>query len=316
MLSVCLIERDIVASSAEKDKRERLELPAPVEPQLAEAIRRIAGSDCPVLIVGERGVGKRTVSGLLHALSDRSRKEYKILTVAGAEENKILAALPGSGTLVLVEAADLPIHIQEELVRRYSGVQSAGNNRLICTTRHDLEEAVRDGRIREDFYYFISAVSLRIPPLRHRREQLLTIADSLLERYARQYDRPKPQLSPEMRAFLLKHTWPGNLAELDVSMKTCVAIGDPDFSLAALRAASPEKRTLPGERSNTSLKAATRAASIRIERQLISEVLKATDWNRKQTAKELNISYKTLLYKLKQNGITSLTASQKNGVHP
>ena len=142
------------------------------------------------------------------------------------------------------------------------------------------------------------------------------IAESMLEQFSRQYDRPKPLLNGEMRTFLLKHTWPGNLSELEISMKTCVAIGDPDFSLAALRATTPGKKGLNGYSNRIPLKEATRAASLRIERQLISEVLRATNWNRKQTAKDLKISYKTLLNKLKQNGIADGSASEQNGVHP
>lgn len=301
-----------MVSNKQKEKEERFSDPhAPVEPQLAEAIRRIAGSDCPVLIVGERGVGKGLAAELLHTLSGRSRGEYTMLSAANLDLAKLLAALPGSGTLVLLEAADLSLELQEELVRRIRGAGAAGNNRLVCTSRQDLSGAVLDGRIHEAFYYFISGVSLRIPPLRYREAQLLALADFLLERYSRLYDRPKPQLSAEMRAFLLQHTWPGNLTELELSMKTCVAIGDPDFSLAALRAAAPGKRTSNGRNGHISLKAATRAASNRTERQLISEVLRATDWNRKQTARELNISYKTLLYKLKQNGMSDFQLPAK-----
>ncbi|MHB8302091.1 MAG: sigma 54-interacting transcriptional regulator [Acidobacteriaceae bacterium] len=294
-----------MASNKQREKDEQfVDMHAPVGPQVAEAIRRIAGSDCPVLIAGERGVGKGLATELLHALSGRSRGEYKALSAASVDRTKLLAALPGAGTLVLLEAADMSLDLQEELVTRVRSASTAENNRLVFTSSQDLSVALLDGRIHEAFYYFIAAVSLQIPPLRHREAQLLALADFLLARYARLYDRPKPALGVEMRAFLLQHTWPGNLTELELSMKTCVAIGDPDFSLAALRAAAPGKRTLNGLNSQISLKAATRAASNRTERQLIAEVLRATNWNRKQTARDLNISYKTLLYKLKQNGMS------------
>lgn len=299
-----------------KNKEKLLDLHTPMDPHLVETIQQIAGNLCPVLIVGERGVGKSAVSELIHTFSNQSDGEYKTLAAADIKQESLLAAIRGSGTLVLNEIANLPIEIQTALVRLYRESQSECNRRLICTTSYDLAESVRESSIREDFYYFISPISLRIPPLRYRGAELLMLAESMLERFSRQYDRPKPHLNGEMRTFLLKHTWPGNLPELEISMKTCVVIGDPDFSLAALRATTPGKNALNGHCDRIPLKEATRAASLRIERQMISEVLLATNWNRKQTAKDLKISYKTLLNKLKQNGIADGAASEKNGVRP
>ena len=302
-----------MASSNEDILKEPFNVVASAESQFAEIIRRIAGSDCPLLVIGERGAGKRSISELLHSCSHRSAALCKSLAAAEADYGMIMSALPGSGTLILLDAADLALDAQEELVRRYEHSSTVGQNRLICTTRHDLAEAVQDGRMREDFYYFISSVSLRVPPLRYRKGELLILAEDMLGRYARQYDRPKPLLSSEICAFLLKHTWPGNLDELEVSMKTCVAIGDSDFSLAALRAAAPKKHRVNRNDPQISLKAATRAASNRVERQLISEVLRATDGNRKQTAKDLRISYKTLLSKLKQTGLSNVSTHSASG---
>jgi len=306
------IKRNLVISNRQREQDEQFaDMHAPVEPQVAEGIRRIAASDCPVLILGERGVGKGRAAEMLHAFSARCRGGLHTLSAASLDRAQLVAALPGAGTLVLAEVVGLSLDLQEELLRRLRAADTVDNHRLVCTSRHDLSEAVLDGRMREDFFYMIGAISLRIPPLRFRETQLLALADHLLEGYAKQYDRPKPVLSAEMRSFLLQHKWPGNLRELEFSMKTCVAIGDQDFSLAALRAAAPGKRTANGSHTQISLKAAARAASNRRERQLIAEVLRATDWNRKQTARDLNISYKTLLYKLKQNGMSDFQLSAK-----
>ena len=155
--------------------------------------------------------------------------------------------------------------------------------------------------MREDFYYLVSTVTLRISPLRCRRSEILSIADDLLTQYSKQFDRPKPVLREEIIGFLMEHTWPENLSELQTAIKTFVAIGDQSISLAALKAAASTVRS-NGERKSLSLKDATRAASAQIERQLISEVLVATGGNRKRAADELGISYKALLYKLKQVG--------------
>jgi DNA-binding NtrC family response regulator len=127
------------------------------------------------------------------------------------------------------------------------------------------------------------------------------------------FDRPKPILREEIIGFLMEHTWPENLSELDTAIKTFVAIGDQSISLAALKAAAPSLKS-NGYHKSRSLKAATRAASIQIERQLISEVLAATGGNRKRAAGELGISYKALLYKLKQVGAGDQPAATRNGV--
>jgi two-component system response regulator AtoC len=167
--------------------------------------------------------------------------------------------------------------------------------------------------MREDFYYLASAVTLRISPLRCRKSEILTIADDLLTQYSKQFDRPKPVLQGEIVEFLLEHSWPENLSELQTAIKTFVAIGDQSVSLAALKAAAASIRA-NGARKSLSLKEAARAASNEIERQLIAEVLAATGGNRKRAADELGISYKALLYKLKQVEAEIPPATTKNGV--
>ena len=167
--------------------------------------------------------------------------------------------------------------------------------------------------MREDFFHLVSAVTLRISPLRCRKSEILSIADDLLTQYAKQFDRPKPVLREEIIGFMMEHSWPHNLPELETAIKTFVAIGDQSISLAALKAVSPTMKT-NGHHKSLSLKEATRAASIQIERQLISEVLVSTGGNRKRAADELGISYKALLYKLKQVGSENHPASDRNGV--
>jgi DNA-binding NtrC family response regulator len=165
----------------------------------------------------------------------------------------------------------------------------------------------------EDFYYLVSAVTLRIPPLRCRRSEIPVLADELLSRYAKQFARPKPVLSKQVMDYLVEHEWAGNFPEFQTAIKTFVAIEDQAISFAALRAAAPSQRR-NANHSPLSLKDATRAASTRIERQLISEVLAANGGNRKRTADELGISYKALLYKIKQFESASHTTNAKSGV--
>jgi DNA-binding NtrC family response regulator len=286
---------------------------APVEAQIQRAISRIAESDCPVLIVGERGVGKRSISLQIHAQSHRSRSGYCEIRSADADAETLLSALSTQGTVYVEEIGDLSLAHQELIINTYFRSGQAQGSRLLCGTSRELLEEVKTWRMREDFYYLVSAVTLRLSPLRCRKSEILSIADDLLTQYSKQFDRPKPILREEIIGFLMEHTWPDNLSELQTAIKTFVAIGDQSVSLAALKAASPSVKS-NGHRKSLSLKEATRAASIQVERQLISEVLVATGGNRKRAADELGISYKALLYKLKQVGAEFQPAPNRNGV--
>jgi two-component system response regulator AtoC len=286
---------------------------APIEGQIQRAIARIAESDCPVLIVGEHGVGKRSIAAQIHTQSHRSRSSYAEIPSADADAQTILTAFSTKGTVYLTEIGDLSLDLQELIISNYFHSGQTPNSRLLCGTSRELVEEIRSSRIREDFYYLISPVTLRISPLRCRKSEILSIADALLTQYSKQFDRPKPVLREEIVEFLMEHTWPENLPELQTAIKTFVAIGDQSISLAALKAAASTAKS-NGRRKPLSLKDVTRAASAQIERQLISEVLVATGGNRKRAADELGISYKALLYKLKQVGAEYRTAHGRNEV--
>jgi DNA-binding NtrC family response regulator len=286
---------------------------APIEAQVQRAIAHIAESDCPLLIIGERGVGKRSIAAQIHAQSHRSRNGFTEIQCADADAESIASALSSKGTVYLAEIGNLSLALQELIVNTYFHSQQAQSSRLLCGTSRELLEEVKSWRMREDFYYLVSSVTLRISPLRCRKAEILSIADELLTQYAKQFDRPKPVLREEIIGFLMEHTWPDNLSELQTAIKTFVAIGDQSVSLAALKAAAPTIKS-NGHHRPRSLKAATRAASIQVERQLISEMLVATGGNRKRAADELGISYKALLYKIKQVGAESQLTSRRNGV--
>ncbi|MGA3079780.1 MAG: sigma 54-interacting transcriptional regulator [Terracidiphilus sp.] len=285
----------------------------PIEARLQRAILRIAESECPVLILGEHGAGKRFVAGQIHAQSSLSRCEFKEICCSDVDAQALQAALSTHGTVYLVEITDLSLFMQEFLLNTYFRSDQPQTCRLLCGSSRELLEEVKSWRMREDFFYFVSAVTLRIPPLRYRKSEILSIADELLTRYSKQFDRPKPVLCKESIEHLMEHAWPGNLSELETAIKTFVAIGDQAISLAAIKAASPSGRS-NGSRRHMLLKEATRASSIQIERQLISEVLVSTGGNRKRAAVDLGISYKALLYKLKQIETENQSVSSKNGV--
>ncbi|MGB0063710.1 MAG: sigma 54-interacting transcriptional regulator [Terracidiphilus sp.] len=286
---------------------------APIPEHLQVGIAHIAESDCPVLIAGEHGVGKRTIARQIHAMSRRSRGTFTEMESAEVSEEALSALLQARGTLYLAEIGDLSLSLQEWLVNACQGLDWSQSCRLICGTGRELLDEVRDWHMREDFYYLVSSVTLRIAPLRYRKVEIQTIADDLLAHYAKQFDRPRVALGEEIAGFLLQHTWPDNLDELQTAMKTVAAIDDPSISLAALKAAAAATK-LNVNRRTSPLKQAARVASTQIERRMISEVMAATGGNRKRAADELGISYKALLYKLKQAGIDSAPASSRNGV--
>lgn len=206
---------------------------APIEGQIQRAIARIAESDCPVLIVGERGVGKRSIASQIHAQSRRSRSNYTEIPSADADADTILSAFSTKGTVYLTEIGDLGLDLQELIINNYFRSDEAPNSRLLCGTSRELFEDVKSSRVREDFYYLISTVTLRVSPLRCRKSEILSITDALLTQYSKQFDRPKPELRAEIVEFLMGHSWPENLPELQTAIKTFVAIGDQSVSRRA-----------------------------------------------------------------------------------
>jgi DNA-binding NtrC family response regulator len=284
-----------------------------LEARMQRVIARIAECDCAVLILGEHGAGKRSVAALIHAQANHFRGAFQEIRCGEATEQTLREALASHGTVYLAEITDLSLPLQELIINTHFRADGSPACRLLCGSSRELLDEVKSWRMREDFYYLISAVTLRIPPLRYRKSEILSIADELLTLYSKQFDRPKPVLCKESIEHLMEHTWPENLTELQTAIKTFVAIGDQAISLAAIKAASPLSRS-NGNRRHLLLKEATRASSIQIERQLISEVLASTGGNRKRAALDLGISYKALLYKLKQIESENQSVSHKNGV--
>lgn len=283
-----------------------------VDSLVQQAILRIAESDCPILILGEPGVGKRTIAARIHALSSRANAAFHEFRCTEASLTDLQDIFSTDGTVYLPEITDIPLSVQESIIATYFCAHQPPTCRLLCGSSREPGEEVKSWRVREDFFSYLSAITLRIPPLRCRRAEILTLAEELLTRYSAQFDRPKPVLCKESIQHLMEHSWPGNLPELKTAIQTFVAIGDQAISLAAIKAVTGSARA-NGTHKHVLLKEATRASSIQIERQLISEVLASTSGNRKRAATELGISYKALLYKLKQMESERLSASSKNG---
>jgi two-component system response regulator AtoC len=266
-------------------------------------IRELSQNDVPMLVVAEHGSGKAAVAARIHSLSRRAAEPFHVYQGQEATE-EILAARDGqSGTVYLQEVGDLTAAAQKELVRQIglSGAEQRRVPRYVCGTSRELEPEVKAGKFREDLYYGISGVCLRLPPLRQRKEDIPVLRDWFLSAAARDFSRAVPVLSPETQNFFLEYNWPGNIRELKDAARAIVGLGDETLAMGGLRSLL-RRVDRGGNGEKISLKDAARAASREAEREIILQVLTRTRWNRRRAAQELQISYKALLYKLKQIG--------------
>ena len=210
-------------------------------------------------------------------------------------------------TAVLVEISELDLMsqsaLQEVVMLRRDEQREEKLPRLVFLSSHNLDQDVRLGKFREDLYYRISGVCLRIPPLRHRREDISGLIDWFLTKYSVLLGRPKVALSEAAIQSLVEYAWPGNVRELEDAARTIAAIGDEHVAMIALKSGQRSIRPRSLKAQRTSLKEVSRAASRAAEKELILKVLSRTQWNRKRAAEELRISYKALLYKMKQIGM-------------
>ena len=270
-------------------------------------IRELAQSDVPVLLLAEPGAGKHTTARRIHQMSRRSAQPFCWLSCATLkpEELAVASAHGGgsaAGTIFLDELADLNSACQMQLRDLLLQDPARGiQARIICGSSRDLEVEVKAGRLREDLYYRISGVCLRLPPLRQRKEDIPQFVAHFLGRYGRELHSAVPDLSAETLRLFQDYSWPGNLHELAEAARVLVALGNEQLAMEGLRARL-HRAPAKGNGHSVSLKAASRAASHVAEKELILNVLTRTRWNRRRAAQELQISYKALLYKLKQIG--------------
>src|SRR5215471_4996643 len=241
-------------------------------------IRELAQSDVPVLLLAERGAGKHTTAQRIHDLSRRSAQPFRTFHCSNTKpedlQNAAIGEHTGAGTIFLQEMGELNSAcqdcLQSALSRNGNGSQN-GTPRFICGSALDLELEVKARRLREDLYYRISGVCLRLPPLRQRKEDIPILLDWFLTSAARDFERPVPVLSSETLNFFLEYHWPGNIRELKEAARAIVALGDESLAMGGLR--SLLRRAAAGNGEKISLKDAARAASREAEKELILQVL-------------------------------------------
>jgi two-component system response regulator AtoC len=333
---------------------------------VCDLIQRIADTDVTVLIRGESGTGKELIARTVCASSLRRDKPFVKVNCAalpaelleselfGFERGAFTGAIqqkPGKfefanhGTMFLDEVSEMSAALQAKLLQvlqdgefsRLGGKRDVRVDvRIIAATNRDLERSVGTGEFREDLFFRLNVVSIQLPPLRARREELPALTDYFVKKYSVQYNRTCEDISAETMSLFMQYDWPGNVRELENVIKRAVVLGGEEairkdvirgielsthrvgqpprpsnrVTTHDARPASPLPTATPTQiaaaahqAGNYSLKEVARTAARQAERELIAKVLQQTRWNRKQAAEILSISYKALLYKIKDSGL-------------
>ncbi len=302
---------------------------------IREHIRKVATTDVPVLISGESGTGKEAIAHLIHGSSRLANRAFVQVNAAaipptlfeselfghergaftGAASKPGRVELANSGTLFFDEIGELDLSVQAKLLQfmqdgqftRIGGQEDRrANVRLILATTRDLREEVAAGAFREDLFYRINVINIHMPPLRERLEDIPVLVDYLLREHCERHNfRRSPISETTIRRFQEYH-WPGNIRQLENLVKRYVVLGTEDSILSELVEHESDvfKFSIPPW-ERVSLKQITRQAMRQVERTVILKVVEANGWNRKRAAKLLNISYRALMYKLKEAGVPS-----------
>jgi two-component system response regulator AtoC len=310
-----------------------------------EIAKMVAPTDVPVLITGESGVGKEVFARLIHRLSHRARKPLLRVNCAALPNDLLESELfgyergaftgasvdkPGKfelvngGTILLDEIAEMSTRLQAKLLHvlqdgEYSRLggkrQLRTDARIIACTNRRLEEAVSRGEFRDDLYFRLNVIRIKIPPLRERKQELPVLSNYFARKHRDQFGSPVQHIPPDVLQKLMDYDWPGNVRELENVIKRYLILSEVELEFADAHKIRPDSsrtlmsnppvaqeyalpRTFPADFS--SLKQVGMFAAEQAERELVLMVLEQTEWNRKRAARRLNICYKALLNKIKK----------------
>jgi DNA-binding NtrC family response regulator len=294
---------------------------------VVRTIERVAPSDVTILITGESGTGKEVIADLIHSLSVRAKNRIIKINCAALPRELIESELFGSkkgaftgasadrqglfrqaegGTLFLDEISEMPIDTQSKLLRvlQDQEVRPVGdtssykiNCRIIAATNRKPEEAIKDGKMREDLFYRISAISVHLPPLRERRDDIMPLANAFLKRFAAQANRTLRGFTTQAVERLTSFEWPGNVRQLQNEIQRAVLLSEgPEVNVTDLSIS--DIKFVPTEGHDTSF-----TLLEGVERNAIIQMLKETGGNKLETAKRLGIGRQTLYNKIKAYGI-------------
>lgn len=312
----------------------------PAMQEVRRQLPRIAANGVPVLIYGESGTGKEIIANLIHSNSPSAASPFiKVNCPAipgmlleselfGYEKGAFTGAYspkPGrvelakGGTLFLDEISEMDVSLQSKLLQflqdghfsRIGGQESRRIEvRTVCATNRNLEAQVENGTFRQDLFYRINVITIRLPALRERSADIPELAAYLLQVYKDQYNCSAKPLSASALRSLKDYSWPGNIRQLENVLKRYAILGTEEAIFTELHQSdTPAFMPTLSFDGGTSLKKITREAVRDLERHIIMQSLQASNWNRKRAARLLNISYRALLYKIKDAGISHRPAS-------
>jgi two-component system response regulator AtoC len=317
---------------------------SPAMRKLRSQAALVANVDIPVLMLGESGTGKEVMARLIHKLSPRAHRTFLKVNCAAVPADLLESELfgyeagaftganhakPGKfeicnkGTILLDEIGEMPPSLQAKLLhvlqdQQFSRLGSRSvikvDVRILAATNINIPEALANKRLREDLYYRLNAFTLQVPPLRERKEEIPILLKHFMAHMAEQYARPQLPFSPELMQACMNYSWPGNLRELNNFVKRYLVLGDDKLAINELHPKSDGHgaQFASGQYGDAGggLKSVARGAKDEAEAEAIRKALEETNWNRKQAASLLQISYKALLYKIRQYGIAE-TKSHK-----
>src|SRR5580692_71600 len=301
--------------------------------RIREIARQVADTDVPVLILGESGVGKEVLARFV--VDQSSRRDHPFIKVNcaalphdlleselfGFERGAFTGALSekpgkfelaGKGTILLDEIGEMSSHLQAKLLHvlqdseytRLGGKRPIrAEARVLASTNRKIEEMVAKGEFREDLYFRLNVITIEIPSLRERREDIPILCTNFIAKYREKYRSSVEQLPKELLEAFVKFDWPGNIRQLENAVKRYLILPDLEMAFADLKVHSEPGvpvRDTPPSRQPLHLKELSAKAAEQAEREVVLQVLTQTNWNRKQTARELDISYKALRNKLRK----------------
>jgi len=326
---------------------------SPAMRQIRAQIGLVANVDIPVLLLGESGTGKEILARLIHKMSPRAHRSFLKVNCAALPadllESELFGYEPGAftgaerskpgkfelcnkGTFLLDEVGEMPNSLQAKLLHvlqdgkfsRLGGRSTIKVDvRVLAATNIDITEAIATKQFREDLYYRLNAFTLRIPPLRERKEEIPLLMKHMMSRMAESYATSPLPYSPEFMEACQRYHWPGNLRELGNVVKRYLVLRDEGLMISELTTATREVGAPPVSIEAASapehpggLKSLVRGLKDQAEEEAIKRTLEQTHWNRKNAAIMLNISYKALLYKIRQYGIEAPNSTKSRPSKP
>jgi DNA-binding NtrC family response regulator len=315
------LDQEIISSSPEMEAVKKMVL-------------KVARSSSTVLIRGESGTGKELIARAIHSQSPRADQMFQAVNCAAINENLLESELFGhekgaftgahaekkglfevadKGTLFLDEIGELDITMQAKLlralqereIRRVGGTRPIKIDvRVVAATNRDLRAMVQDGRFRDDLYYRINVLSIDVPPLRERREDIPVLIEFFLKKHTRNTSRLIRGLTPEARKVMLDYAWPGNVRQLESAIERAILLAESDYITVEDLPLEVRQESRPAGAGEAGFKLPSEGVNFEdVERNLILQAMERTDYNITKAAKLLGLTFRTLQYRLEKFGI-------------